>query len=569
MKNLFRSVLVTLPLIASCSSNGVGADAVGVNTSFDARVLDADIPLPDATPPSMCGDGIVNGSEQCDGEVDCSDVCTWLFPNTQEAYVKASNAHEGNLFGTSIALSADGLTMAIGAPFEIGNATGINGTQTQDGNVAATNSGAVYIYLRNGASWSQQAYLKSSESHNGALGFGTSVALSADGTTLAVGATGENSKASGVGGDQTDNSLPDAGAVFVFHRAATTWSQEAYVKASNPATENFFGNAVALSNDGNTMVIACYAESSNATGINGDQSNSLAIDSGAAYVFSRDGSTWSQQAYVKASNTRTKAYFASSIGLSGDGNTMVVGAPDDASDATGVDGSQADTTAPESGAAYVFSRSGTTWSQQSYLKASNTHIYSLFGSALAISNDGNTIASGAGDESSDGSGVDGSQVVGGANSRAFSGAAYVFSRTNSSWQQLEYIKASNPTSAAAFGTALAISADGRVLVISSQDSSDATGIGGSQTDTSASGSGAAYVFTRDGSATTWTQREFVKASNTLLGNQFGNALALSSNGAIMAVGSLNEPSNATGINGDETNHDGGFAGAAYVFGYQP
>ena len=573
MKYLSSFVFIALPLMASCSSNGVGADAGGSTDAvgapaLDAGVLDADVPNLDATRPTECGDGVVDGNEQCDGGDDCSDVCTWLLPNTQAAYVKASNTLADNQFGTSIALSADGLTMAIGAPFESGNAVGINGAQTQSGDLA-TNGGAVYIYVRSGATWSQQAYLKSSETHNGSLGFGTSVALSSDGTTLAVGATGDSSDATGIGGNQSDTSLPQAGAVFVFHRAATTWSQQAYVKASNPATENFFGNAVALSNDGNTMTVACYEESSNATVINGDQANSLAIDSGAAYVFARSGETWSQQAYVKASNTMAKAYFAASIALSGDGNTMVVGAPDDASDSIGVDGTQTDMDAPKSGAVYVFARSGTTWSQQNYIKASNTKADTLFGTAVALSNDGNTIAVGSPEESGGSAGVDGSQDPGTTDAAYFSGATYVFVRSNNSWFQQEYIKASNPNTGAQFGTALALSTDGTVLAISSFDASNGTGIGAIQTNTSAVNSGATYVFTRPGLATGWMQSEFVKPSNTHADYQFGNALAISGNGAIMAVGSFSEASRATSINGDQTNTSALQAGAAYLFGYQP
>ncbi len=109
---------------------------------------------------------------------------------------------------------------------------------------------------------------------------------------------------------------------------------------------------------------------SNATGVNGDQADNSAGNSGAAYVFTRDSTTWTQQAYLKASNTEANDYFGYSVTISGD--TLVVGAPYEDSAATGVDGEQKYNLAADSGAAYVFTRGGTTWSQQAYLKASNT-----------------------------------------------------------------------------------------------------------------------------------------------------------------------------------------------------
>ena len=95
----------------------------------------------------------------------------------------------------------------------------------------------------------------------------------------------------------------DAGAVYVFTRAGGGWTQQAYVKASNPRGSAEFGHAVALSADGNTLAVSAYWEPSNATGINGDQKDESIPQAGAVYVFTRRGTTWTQQAYIKASNT--------------------------------------------------------------------------------------------------------------------------------------------------------------------------------------------------------------------------------------------------------------------------
>jgi hypothetical protein len=126
--------------------------------------------------------------------------------------------------------------------------------------------------------------------------------------------------------------------------------QEAYLKASNTDEGDAFGESVAVSGD--TIVVGTLDEASNATGVNGDQSDNSADHAGAAYVFIRNGATWSQQAYLKASNTETSDLFGNSVSLSG--NTVVVGARWEDSNASGVNGNQSDNSASNSGAAYVF-----------------------------------------------------------------------------------------------------------------------------------------------------------------------------------------------------------------------
>src|SRR5262245_19119458 len=196
--------------------------------------------------------------------------------------------------------------------------------------------------------------------------FGNAVAISADGSTLAVGALGQVS---------VDNG---AGTVYVFVRVGGRWSQQALIKPSNTGPGDYFGMSVALSDDGGTLAVGANLEDSNATGVGGDQGDDPALgigfNAGAAYVFTRAvGGTWSQQAYIKASNTGRDYGFGQSVALSGDGATLAVGAPFEDSGATGIDGNQADDSAPSAGAAYVFARGASgTWSQQAYVKASNT-----------------------------------------------------------------------------------------------------------------------------------------------------------------------------------------------------
>src|SRR5262249_30416606 len=156
-----------------------------------------------------------------------------------------------------------------------------------------------------------------------------------------------------------------------------------YLKASNTGASDNFGVAVAVSGD--TVVVGAAYEGSSATGGNGNQADNTASSSGAAYVFVRSGGVWSQQAYIKASNTGANYIFGYAVAVSGD--TLVVGAYQEASNATGVNGNGADNSAASAGAAYVFLRSGTTWSQQAYLKASNTNANDFFGGSVALSGD--------------------------------------------------------------------------------------------------------------------------------------------------------------------------------------
>ncbi|MCC5795158.1 MAG: hypothetical protein JJT85_10565 [Chromatiales bacterium] len=414
-------------------------------------------------------------------------------------------------------------------------------------------------------------YFKASNKNvqlGGGIQFGISVALSADGTTLAVGGSNEGSTATGINGDQAADAAAGIGAVYVFSQSDGVWSQQAYVKASNAINRGSgfnarFGFSVALSADGNTLAVGAPNEASNATGIDGDQTDTSASGSGAVYVFTRSGSDWSQQAYVKASNTGDGDQFGFSVALAGDGNTLAVGAPFERSSATGIDGDQANIDAPLSGAVYVFSQNGGDWSQQAYVKASNTRADARFGESVALAADGNTLAVGSPRETSNATGIDGNQADDSVNQ---AGAVYVFSRSESDWSQQAYVKASNTGAGdfAFFGGTVALAADGNTLAVGAPfEGSSATGIDGEQNNDDAPFSGAVYVFERSGEV--WAQQVYLKASNAAVNAEFGWSVALAADGNTLAVGSPYEASNATGINGNETDSSEPFTGAAYVF----
>jgi len=386
-----------------------------------------------------------DGSGETDNSVERAGA-VYVFSRSagswgQQAYVKASNTGVGDEFGWSVTLSSDGNTLAVGVAREDSNATGISTDGSGEADNSATQAGAVYVFGRSGGSWSQQAYVKASNTGGVGDRFGWSVALSGDGNTLAVGAHGEGSNATGIstdGSGETDNSADGAGAVYVFGRSRSggSWSQQAYVKASNTGAVDLFGWSVALSGDGNTLAVGAPYEASNATGISMDgsgETDNLADGAGAVYVFGRSGGSWSQQAYVKASNTGGVGdRFGWSVALSGDGNTLAVGADGEDSNATGIstDGSgEADNSADGAGAVYVFGRSAvdSSWSQQAYVKASNTGAGDRFGQSVALNDDGNTLAVGARIEESNATGIThGADAAGADNNASDAGAVYLY-----------------------------------------------------------------------------------------------------------------------------------------------
>ena len=432
---------------------------------------------------------------------------------TQEAYVKASNTQATDLFGGAVAIS--GNTMVVGAIGEDSGSPGVNSTPNEDSSLA----GAAYVYVRSGGTWTLQAYLKPSSAAAGDL-FGASVAI--DGDTIVVGAP--NRDAGGT----------NSGSAWVFTRSGGGWSQQALLDASNSNAGDQFGISVAI--DGDTIAVGASGERSNATGVGGDQTDNSFTQAGAAYVFLRTGTTWSQQAYLKASNTDPLDAFGHSVAVSGD--TVVVGALLEDGSAAGVNGTD-DDNANDAGAAYVYTRSAGVWSFQAYLKASDPGNSDRFGDSVGISGD---------------------TIVVGAPERDGAGAAYVFTRSANTWSQQELLTASNPGGQDLFGWSVAISGDTIIAGALTEDSS-ATTVNGDQTNNDAGDSGAAYTFIRSG--TDWTQKAYLKASNAEAGDQFGTSVSVDGDRAV--VGAQNEDSNATLVNGGQTDNSALSAGAAYVF----
>jgi hypothetical protein len=221
--------------------------------------------------------------------------------------------------------------------------------------------------------------------------------------------------------------------------------------------------------------VCSLAEASCATGINGDQFSNSCVASGAVYVFTRTAGVWTQQAFVKASNTGAEDRFGGGLALKGD--TLIVGAFWEASCATGINGNQSDNGCPNAGAVYIFTRTNDLWSQIAYVKPLYPNLQSFaggFGGNLAF--DGTTLAVSAGDNNC----ARGFNPPPGSNDCPVSGAVYLFNRTTTSWAQRAYVKASNTEAFDGFG---AVAVAGNTLIVGAvNEDSCATGINGNQND---------------------------------------------------------------------------------------
>lgn len=471
--------------------------------------------------------------EACNGE-SCSESDSEtigledLLEEDAVGYFKASNPSSSARAGDAIAISADGRTMAVGAPYE---------------SSVASNSGAVYIFERVGLEWQQRGHLKAAFPEYWD-DFGRAVALTANGDMLVVGASRDDSVATGIDGDASNNDATESGAVFVFQRGDDGWVQTAFIKASNTGVLDIFGGSVDVSDNGSVIVVGANGEDSNSREVNGDQSNNDASSAGAAYVFEQvDGGAWLQTAYLKADNANASDRFGREVAVSGNGNVIAVGAPFE----NGLVG--------DSGAVYIFSRNSEGWQQDGYLKASNPGLGDAFGNALSLSQSGEVLAIGAQGEDS------GYADNPSDNSKSGSGAAYVFNRDETGWSQQAYLKHIQIDSAELFGISLSLERNGRVLAIGAMcENNFSTGVDGNLVSSYASESGAVIVFEERGGE--WLPASYIKAPNTDSWDYFGYSVALSTGGNTLAVGAPGEDS---GINGNQADNSRYDSGAAYIY----
>lgn len=319
--------------------NAEAGDYFGSSVALDGNTLVVGAPVEDGGANMNPADNSVPFSGAV--YVFVRDGVGW----TAQARLKPMVARQNMYFG--MAVDVEGDRLAVGADRESSAANTINGDQT---NQAAGSAGAAYVFRRIGTAWAQEAYVKAPNAQGGDF-FGGSVAL--DGQRLLVFAPGEDSGATGVGGNMADESASSSGAAYVFSRATGAWQFEAYIKTTNPdPSDGDGGRPPKVGLRGDMLAIGMELEDSNARGIGGDQTSNSSADSGAVYLYHHDGTTWRPYAYVKSSNSDGGDLFGQGAVLSRDG--LIVVAPGEDGGGTMIDGDQTSNAAAASGAFYVF-----------------------------------------------------------------------------------------------------------------------------------------------------------------------------------------------------------------------
>ena len=349
-----------------------------------------------------------------------------------------SDGATDDMFGYSV--SVDGDTTLIGVPYDDDN---------------GVSSGSVYVFTRNGTTWTQQAKLLASDG-SWQDRFGESVSL--DGDTALIGAYSDDD---------------GSGSAYVFTRTGTTWAQEVKLLPLDGAPVDLFGYSVSL--DGDTALIGAYWDDDNE------------VDSGSVYVFIRAGNTWIQHAKLVASDAAAEDYFGYSVSL--DGGTALIGAFED------------DDNGNSSGSAYIFTRTGTNWTQQAKLLPLDGAQADFFGYSVSLERD--TALIGAKQDDDNGQ---------------TSGSAYVFIRTGTIWAQQGKLLASDGAGGDKFGVSVSLDVD-VALIGASYDGDNGVG------------SGSAYVFVRTDTA--WAQQAKFLASDGAEDDCFGCSVSLDGNTALI------------------------------------
>jgi hypothetical protein len=377
----------------------------------------------------------------------------------QRAKLTASDSEADDFFGFSLSLSGDSLAVGAYRDDEQG-----------------TNSGSVYLFTRVGGVWTQQAKLTAADGA-GYDYYGYSLSLSGD--SLAVGAYADDDQGS------------SSGSVYVYTRTGGVWTQQAKLTASDGESDDWFGYSLSLSGD--SLAVGAFGDDDQGSG------------SGSAYVFTRSGGAWTQQAKLTALDGALGDEFGYSLTLSGD--SLAVGAY------------YGDGVAADTGSVYLYTRTGGIWTQQAKLIAADGLSGDYFGSGIALS--GDSLAVGA--HGDDDQGTD-------------SGSVYLFTRSGETWTQQAKLSASDGANSDYFGTGLALFGD-------------SLAVGAYGDDDQGSNSGSVYVFTR--SSGVWTQQTKLTASAGATDDHFGLSLALS------------EASLAVGAYGDE--NQGNLSESVYLF----
>ncbi|MET0645024.1 MAG: Calx-beta domain-containing protein, partial [Pyrinomonadaceae bacterium] len=385
------------------------------------------------------------------------------------AYVFAIDPNAGPKLLADDGLSQDRLGYAVA----VSGDTAVVGAPEDEIVSTQTNRGAAYVYVRANGVWTQQQKLLASDGASSDK-FGTSVAIHGD--TIVVGAPNSD----------TNQSESDQGAAYVFTRSGSTWTQQAKLVASDGADGDWFGQSVAVSGD--TAVVGAIF----------DDINNTAANQGEVYVYTRAGSTWTQAAQLRGTDSNFSDWFGATVSISG--NTIAVGAP------------IAET--PTRGAAFVFTGSGSTWTQQQKLTLpSDIGSADEFAGSISVSGDTVVVGSRLNDHGA------------GAGPGSNQGAAYVYTRTGGVWTQQQKLTATDAGLGDEFGQSVAV--EGNTVLIGARNDTFGT------SPNTILNQGSAYVFTRSGA--TWTQHSKLSAFDGAAQDQFGWAVALSGSTAVVGA----------------------------------
>jgi len=411
-------------------------------------------------------------------------------------YFKASDAEEQDIFGSRVALSPNGKTMAV-------LAVGVDSMVDPRSSFGYVGTERVYVFARVDGSWQQQAVLDGTESESEGS-YGMALSLSANGDLLAIGSPR----------DILRDPLVDrrgAGAVYLYKRESGRWLDQDRLVSSTISESDQFGYSVSLSADGNTLAVGANGD----TGAGREDSES---GSGSVFVFQFIDGSWLEEERVTADTLNSGRNFGSSISLSEYGNTLAVG--DSGQNGPG------DSPVLRVGAAYVFSRSETGWEQKAFLRADDPVGGALFGLSISIDTGGNVLAVGA-PAWNFGEGEGGSPI----------GATYVFRNVAGNWQQEARL---NTTFERDFtGSSIDLSGDGSTLVVSSPGRSLVT------------------IYKNEG--VDWQQQVQLNEDS------IGKSLSFSSDGETLAVGAPEEDSASRGINVSRDDNSLTNSGAVFLY----
>ena len=324
---------------------------------------------------------------------------------TREAKLTASDKESTDYFGYSVSISGDGSRCIVGA--------------YQKDPDAISNAGLAYVFVRSGYSWIEEAKIKATDKQANDI-FAFSVFMNYDGTRCIVSAHQED-----------PGTTSDAGSAYVFVRSGSTWTEEAKLIASDKAATDNFSYSVAISGDGTRCIVGSRLANYSAL-----------ADAGAAYIFVRTDTSWAQETKLISSHRTASDYFGTSVSISFDGSRCIVGSPND----------DDSTTVKDTGAAFIFIRSGTNWIEEAMLSLTSKVASDLFGQSVSISNDGTRCI--VGSHYRDIAGV------------TNSGAAYNFILYNSAWiQECQITPSEDYTLSGNFGFCVSVAGNGsRCLV---------------------------------------------------------------------------------------------------------